>query len=57
MYTLKKLKGRRKKIGLFQGWVPMEGGGHKERGNEGEYVGCILYSYKKIEERNLLELF
>jgi hypothetical protein len=26
------------------------GGGHKERGNEGEYGGSILYSYMKIEE-------
>jgi hypothetical protein len=23
---------------------------HEERVNEGEYGGCILYSYKKIEE-------
>jgi hypothetical protein len=25
-------------------------GRHKERGNEGEYGGCILYSYMKMEE-------
>jgi hypothetical protein len=24
--------------------------GHKERGNEGEYDGCVLYPYMKIEE-------
>jgi hypothetical protein len=27
-----------------------EVGGHKERGNEGEYGGCILYPYIKKEE-------
>jgi hypothetical protein len=26
------------------------GGGHKGRANEGEYGGCILYPYMKIEE-------
>jgi hypothetical protein len=26
-----------------------EVGGHKERGNEGQYDGCILYPYIKIE--------
>jgi hypothetical protein len=25
-------------------------GGYKERINEGEYGGCILYSYMKIEK-------
>jgi hypothetical protein len=24
--------------------------GHKEKVNEGEYVGCILYLYMKTEE-------
>jgi hypothetical protein len=32
-------------------------GGHKERENEGECGGCILYPYMKIEELNLLKLF
>jgi hypothetical protein len=27
-----------------------EVGGPNERGNEGEYGGCILYPYMKIEE-------
>jgi hypothetical protein len=27
-----------------------EVGGHKERGSEGEYGGCILYPYMKVEE-------
>jgi hypothetical protein len=26
-------------------WVPVGGGGHKERDNEGEYGGCVLYQY------------
>jgi hypothetical protein len=26
----------------------VEGGWHKERGNEGECSGCILYPYMKI---------
>jgi hypothetical protein len=38
------------KVDLFQGWVSVEGV------NEGEYVGCILYSYMKREEWNLLTL-
>jgi hypothetical protein len=37
-----KMKGRWGKIGLFREWVPVGGGRHKERGNEGEYGGCIL---------------
>jgi hypothetical protein len=31
--------------------------GHKERGNESVYGGCILYPYMKIEEQNLFKLF
>jgi hypothetical protein len=27
----------------------VEGGGHKERVNEYEHVGCISYSHVKIE--------
>jgi hypothetical protein len=30
------------------------GGRHKEKVNEGEYGGYILYSYMKIEEWKLL---
>jgi hypothetical protein len=33
--------GREGKTGLFLSWVPVEGGGHKERVNEGEYGGCV----------------
>jgi hypothetical protein len=40
-----------------RGRYQWEVGGHKERVNEGEYGGCILYSYMKIEEWNLLKLF
>jgi hypothetical protein len=35
----------------------LEGGRHKERGNEGEYDRYMLYPYMKIEEQNLLKLF
>jgi hypothetical protein len=31
-------------------------GKHKERGNEGEYGGCILDPYMKIEEVNPIEI-
>jgi hypothetical protein len=31
------------KAGAVWGWVPLGGGGHKERVKEGEYSGCILY--------------
>jgi hypothetical protein len=44
------MKGRRKKINLFPVSVPVGGSGRKERGNKGEYGGCVLYSYVKIEE-------
>jgi hypothetical protein len=33
-----------------------EVGGHKERGNEDVYGGCILYPSMKIEDWNLLKL-
>jgi hypothetical protein len=34
-----------------RGRYPWEGGdGHKERVNEGEYGGCILYPYMKTKE-------
>jgi hypothetical protein len=38
-------------MGFFLGM-----GGHKERGNEGKYGGCILNPYMKVEEWNLLKL-
>jgi hypothetical protein len=44
------MKGGREKINLFQGWVSVGGGGHKERWNEGAYGGYVLYPYMKIEE-------
>jgi hypothetical protein len=40
-------EGLEDKTGPFWRWVSV--GGHKERVNENEYGGCILYSYKKIE--------
>jgi hypothetical protein len=46
--TLKN-EGQEGKINLFQEWVPVGGGGKKERGNEGVYGACILYPYVKIE--------
>jgi hypothetical protein len=52
----KKKKGRRI-IGLFSGDYQWEVGGHKERVNEDKYSGCILCSYMKTEEGNLLKLF
>jgi hypothetical protein len=42
---------------LLEGWVLVGGGGHKELGNEGEYGGCALYPYMKIQEWNLLKFF
>jgi hypothetical protein len=48
-YTLKKNEGLEGKTGLFWRWVTM-GRENKERGNESEYGGCILYSYMKIEQ-------
>jgi hypothetical protein len=33
-----------KKLNLFLWWVPVGGGGHKERGKEGVYGGCVLYT-------------
>jgi hypothetical protein len=41
IHTLKKNDGQ-------EGWVQV--GGHRERVNESEYGGCILYSQMKIEE-------
>jgi hypothetical protein len=46
---LKGNEGQEGKTGLFLG-VGTSGNGNKEKGNEGEYGGCILYPYVKIEE-------
>jgi hypothetical protein len=54
IFYTKKNEGEEGKIGLFWECVPVGDGGHKERVNEGEYSRCILYSYMKIEEWNLL---
>jgi hypothetical protein len=39
-------------INLFWGWFQWEdsSSGHKERGNEGIYGGCVLNAYMKINE-------
>jgi hypothetical protein len=34
----------------FSRWLSVRRSGHKERMNECEYGGCILYSYMKKEE-------
>jgi hypothetical protein len=52
-----KNEGQKGKIAFFWGWVPVGRGGNKERVIEDEYGGCILYSYTKLEEWNLLKLF
>jgi hypothetical protein len=49
MYTLKKMKGKREKRVFSGGGYQWEVSGHKERGNDGEYGGCILYPYMQIE--------
>jgi hypothetical protein len=49
------MKGRRENKSFLE--VGTSGRGHKERGNEGAYDDYVLYSYMKIEERNLLKLF
>jgi hypothetical protein len=44
------MKGKREKW-VFSGvGEPWEVGGHKERGNEGEYGRCVLCPHMKIEE-------
>jgi hypothetical protein len=37
-------------MNIFWWGVPIGGGGHNERVNEGVYGRCILYPYMKIEE-------
>jgi hypothetical protein len=46
----KKMKDRKVKQVFSRGECHWEGGGHKERVNEGENGGCILYPYMKTEE-------
>jgi hypothetical protein len=54
----KKMKYKKKvKQILSRGGYQWEGSGHKERVNEYEYGGFILYSNMKIREWNLLILF
>jgi hypothetical protein len=36
--------------------VPVGGGEHKERGNEGECGGCVLYSYMKSRRMKPVEI-
>jgi hypothetical protein len=56
-YTqLKKNEEQEVKTGPFGGGM-LVGGGHMERVKEGDCSGCILYSYMKIKQCNLLKLF
>jgi hypothetical protein len=41
---------RVKQVSFRAGYQWQGGGGHKQRVDECEYSGCILYSYMKIEE-------
>jgi hypothetical protein len=50
IYLIFKNEGQEGKIYLFGGGHQWEGSRHKERGNEGEYTGCVLYSHMKIKE-------
>jgi hypothetical protein len=45
-----KNEGQECKTGLFCGGYWWDGEGHKERVNEGEHSGCILYSHLKLGE-------
>jgi hypothetical protein len=49
-YTLLKNEGQEGKIGPFWGWVPVEGVWTQGKRDEGEYGGCILNPYMKMEE-------
>jgi hypothetical protein len=42
-YTLKKYEGHEGKTSFLWGWILMRGGRHKERVNDSDYCGCILY--------------
>jgi hypothetical protein len=44
-----KMKDRESKVGFFWGWVPVGGGGQKEKVNEGEYGGFILYENRRMK--------
>jgi hypothetical protein len=43
------MKGRRGKLVFSRGGYKWQEGEYKERVNEGEHSGCILYPYMKIE--------
>jgi hypothetical protein len=51
------MKDRKVKQVLSGGGYQWGRGGGMKRVKEGEYGGCVLYSYMKIEQRNLLKLF
>jgi hypothetical protein len=51
-----KNEGQEGKTGLFYRWVPLGVGGDKERVNESEFCGGILYQYMKIEKWSLSKL-
>jgi hypothetical protein len=51
------MKGKKVKHLFSRGGDQWEVGGHKEKVNECEYGECVLYSYMRIEEWNLLKLF
>jgi hypothetical protein len=44
------MQDRKVKTIPVQGWVPVGGGGQKEKVKEGKYGGCTLYSCMKIEQ-------
>jgi hypothetical protein len=50
IYTQKKMKDRREKQDFSWDGCQGKGDVYEERGKEGEYGGCILDSYPKIEE-------
>jgi hypothetical protein len=50
------MKGKRERQVFSWGGYQWEADGHKEKGDEGERGGYILYPQMKIEEWNLLKL-
>jgi hypothetical protein len=57
VHLRKENEGQEGKINLFQEWVPVRGGGHKERRNEGEYGWMYFVSIYEIRRTKLLKLF
>jgi hypothetical protein len=49
--------GQKGKTGSVWRLVAVGGGGYKERVEEGEYGGNVMYSCIKMEKRDLLKLF